>query len=262
MNTNKIFKEISRYGSVIVGAVTLDGYRRGLVSDSITNKINEFREQMETCERKSVELKDRTTDFLNNIEESNAKIVKVSSEISNSIESIKHQAELLKTKMGIINNPEISSDVKLTMTKEVDSINDSLLIKSKIHSEVVSKASNTLDELTKNNGSTSTSSNVLEDLWINFNDFISNASTAELGAIGHISMSIAILFCLGSLVSVFYGDTLIIKFKLEERFPRLAKFIQLRRKFQQYYFLYNVIFIVLILLYVIYINLCVLIYSI
>jgi hypothetical protein len=40
-------------------------------------------------------------------------------------------------------------------------------------------------------------------------------------------MSIAILFSLVSLIFIFYGDWLIIKYKIEEKFPRLAKFIQL-----------------------------------
>lgn len=55
-----------------------------------------------------------------------------------------------------------------------------------------------------------------------------------------------------AIISILYGDYLIIKFKIEERFPRLCKFIQLRRKLKlkKYSLLINfsLIFIVLFIL--------------
>lgn len=79
-------------------------------------------------------------------------------------------------------------------------------------------------------------------------------STDHLIAVGHISASVFVLLCLFSIVSVHYGDLLIKYFKLEDKFPRLAKYIRLRRLFQEYYFIFNVLLIVLILLYIIYMN--------
>ena len=63
-----------------------------------------------------------------------------------------------------------------------------------------------------------------------------------------------ILFSLISIISIFYGEKLIIFFDLENRFPKLAKFIQIRRKFQQYYLLMNIGLIIIVLVIIIYIN--------
>jgi DNA repair exonuclease SbcCD ATPase subunit len=73
-------------------------------------------------------------------------------------------------------------------------------------------------------------------------------------AIVHISGSIFILFCLFSIISIFYGEKLIIFFDLENRFPKIAKFIQIRRKLQQYYLLMNIGLIIIVLTIIIYIN--------
>jgi hypothetical protein len=73
-------------------------------------------------------------------------------------------------------------------------------------------------------------------------------------AIVHISGSMFILFGLISIISIFYGDKLIIFFDLENRFPKIAKFIQIRRKFQQYYLLMNIGLIIIVLLLIIYVN--------
>jgi hypothetical protein len=62
------------------------------------------------------------------------------------------------------------------------------------------------------------------------------------------------MFILFSLISIIYGDKLIIFFDLENRFPKIAKFIQIRRKFQQYYLLMNIGLIIIVLEIIIYIH--------
>jgi hypothetical protein len=73
-------------------------------------------------------------------------------------------------------------------------------------------------------------------------------------AIVHISGSMFILFSLISIISIFYGDKLIIFFDLENRFPKITKFIKIRRKFQQFYLLMNIGLIFIVLAIIIYIN--------
>ena len=63
-----------------------------------------------------------------------------------------------------------------------------------------------------------------------------------------------ILFGLISIISIIYGDKLIIFFDLENRFPKIAKFIQIRRKLQQYYLLLNIVLIIIVLVIIICIN--------
>lgn len=87
------------------------------------------------------------------------------------------------------------------------------------------------------------------------NDFLSGMSTLEISAITHISGAIFILFALFTIICIIYGDMLIIHFKLEERFPKLARFIRLRRKFQQFYLFLNFSLIIVVLFVIIFINL-------
>jgi len=47
-----------------------------------------------------------------------------------------------------------------------------------------------------------------------------------------------ILSALVSIIFIFYGNILIEKYDLINRYPKLATIIQLRQKFQKYYFKY------------------------
>lgn len=90
---------------------------------------------------------------------------------------------------------------------------------------------------------------------------IDTLSQTQKGALIHLSMSITILLCLFSLIGVFYGEQLINYFNLEQRYPKLAGIIKLRRKFQQYYFLWNSLIIIVLLLVVISLNVYILIFT-
>ena len=92
-------------------------------------------------------------------------------------------------------------------------------------------------------------------------EVIDSLSQTQKGAVIHISFSLVILFCLFTLIGVFYGEKLIQYFKLEEKFPRLARYINLRRKFQQFYFLMNSLFILFILIFIIIFNVIIFIYA-
>lgn len=89
-------------------------------------------------------------------------------------------------------------------------------------------------------------------------DLLSGMSTLELGAVVHLSGSLFILFSIMSIISIIFGDELVKYLKLEEKFPRLARFIEIRRKFRYYYLILNFTLIILVLLTIIYLNLFVL----
>jgi hypothetical protein len=87
--------------------------------------------------------------------------------------------------------------------------------------------------------------------------FFDGLNIVQSLAIVHISGSIFILFSLFNLISIFYGEILIKYFDLENKFPKIAKFIQIRRKLQQYYLLINIGLIIIVLVIIIYINIIV-----
>lgn len=104
--------------------------------------------------------------------------------------------------------------------------------------------------------------------WINFfkdlidiiYGFYGQLSLDQIAAISHLFIAIFILLCLTSVIAVIYGDFLLNYLKLEEKYPRLGRFIAIRRKFQHFYLFVNLFLIIAILLYVIYVDLSVLIY--
>jgi hypothetical protein len=111
-----------------------------------------------------------------------------------------------------------------------------------------------IDSSTKDGSSNLISSNYLDSL----QHFFDSLSFEQTLAITNISGSIAILFSLFTITTIFYGEYFISYFKLEDKFPKIAKFIQIRRSFQKYSLLLNYLLIIIILIGIIYINILVL----
>jgi hypothetical protein len=160
------------------------------------------------------------------------------------------------------NGENLSNEAKSMILENMNNTTESLMKESQKKNELL----NTVTNIFKNDGSSNDSTYYfINNIWDQLsniieksNDFVSNASITELGAIGHISMSLAILLCLISIVVVFSGNVIIQRFKLEEKYPKIAKYIRIRQQFQMYYFFINILTIVFILIFVIYINICVL----
>ena len=51
--------------------------------------------------------------------------------------------------------------------------------------------------------------------------------------------------CMFNIISAQFGIFIINYFKITEKYPKLAKIIELRNKFQRYYFIFNCIMIIL-----------------
>jgi hypothetical protein len=93
---------------------------------------------------------------------------------------------------------------------------------------------------------------------MNKGHFLSSLSTIELGAVVRILMAITFYFCLLNIITAYFGDYLIIYFNLEQKYPKLAKWIRYRRTFQHYYTALNTLAILIVLVFMIYVNLVVL----
>ena len=68
-----------------------------------------------------------------------------------------------------------------------------------------------------------------------FKKFIGSLNQEELLALSGLLLNSLILNYTISIILILYGEYLIKRFDLESRFPRLAKFIKLRRTLQNYY---------------------------
>lgn len=106
-----------------------------------------------------------------------------------------------------------------------------------------------LEEINKSSGKSG--NKYISDL----SDFLSSLTFEQTVAIVNISGCIAIIISLISLIIIFYGNILIDSLQLEKRYPRIARFIQWRRKFQMYYSIIDFIIIFSVSAIIIYINL-------
>lgn len=115
---------------------------------------------------------------------------------------------------------------------------------------IISKLDKILEEISRGGGSGS-QSQYTQDI----SNFLNSLSFEQTVAIVHITGCVAILISLLSLFLIFYGNILIDVLQLEKRFPRIARIIQWRRKFQMYYSLIDFIIIFSVSSIMIYINL-------
>jgi ABC-type multidrug transport system permease subunit len=164
-----------------------------------------------------------------------------------------NQSNLLKSK---ISNQNLLSESDI---KNVDNTNN-ILDQLKDINQTFKNSNNELNNILNSieNYINSKNSNNFTDSFMNLihdlNNSIQNMTIHQQLSFLHISGSLFILTSLFSILTIFYGDYLIIKLNLESKFPSFAKFIRLRRKFQQYYILLDVIISSIILLIIIYIN--------
>ena len=156
--------------------------------------------------------------------------------------------ELHKIESSI--NPENPTTEQMSI---FDSISENLN-KGLVH--INDQYSNIIDFITKSSGGKGGFANMLLELnpIETINNFYSSLSMLETLAVVHLSSSVLILLSLTSIISIFYGEVIIKKLRLEEKFPKLVKIIELRRKFQQFYLWINILTIFVVILVVSYVN--------
>ena len=92
-------------------------------------------------------------------------------------------------------------------------------------------------------------------------DFLNSLTLIQEVALMHIFLLITIFFSILSILAVLSGNEPIKDFNLEKKYPKLALFFRLRVKFQRYYLLWNIFYIVLVCMVSVGFNLLILFYS-
>ena len=175
--------------------ITLDGYRRAIIRDSKTNESNRLLEDTVRKYESAVKQVEEKQDLIASNETEMAASL---GRIKQGLEIVNHDTKNLTNQ--IINNQNVDTSYKVlnkSTTNVIDEINK---LMEKINNRPVSN------------------NKFLNNIF----DF-SSYTTAELGAIGHIFTCIFISGCLLDIAVAYYGDYLIIYYKLEEKYPRLAK---------------------------------------
>jgi hypothetical protein len=253
----KLRKVLDSCGKFISGAAvlaTLDSYfKDSKINTTLRDKLLE--EQVKN-QRLSLEIQELSK-FENKLEIADVKFNKLDADLIETSNNFTHECEILK---------DINSKLKSTNLNQNDlsELNNDLVHHTENITNELSSSNNILNDFKEmiekliGSGSGSNSDlNFIDNInnfWINYNNFLITLSTQQKGALAHLLVSIFILWCLISIIIIIYGDYLIKYFKLEEKYTRLARFIQLRRKFEHFNLLLNISLIILILLYTIYVD--------
>ena len=144
----------------------------------------------------------------------------------------------------------VLQDHQLELLRELNQKVDQLSTKS----DIITKRLDDLEEVVKNLGKGA--NKFISDF--NFDDYYSYLDTlTSLQVVGIINILIFILLLIIILENlfIFFGNEIIKYLELERKYPRFAKFIQLRAKFQRYYLLWNIFLMFVVCFYGIFVNL-------
>ena len=214
--------------------ITLDSYRRAVIRDS---KVKEADRLLQDTVKNYQSVVKQVEEKQDLIASNNTEVVASLGRIKQGLELVDRDTHNLANQISINNNQGIDTSSEIL---------------SKSTTNVINEINKLVDKINRSGSNNNSLNNIFD---------FSSYTTAELGAISHIFACIFIFGCLFDIAVAYYGDYLIIYYKLEEKYPRLAKWIKLRRKFQHYYIGLNIILISIVLLFVICVNYTVLKYK-
>lgn len=169
---------------------------------------------------------------------------------------IKDMEDLYKSTGTKIQDHFNSSNKQLSQ-QQIDRIMESY---NQEMGKLISKSINKLSELEKFLEDNGLNKKLFEDNFItnlikDFKDYLSTLSIEQLCILIDFLLITLVLSCLITILIAFYGNFLIDKFSLEEKYPKLSGIIKLRRKFQHYYIISNSLIIIIALIFMGYVNL-------
>lgn len=87
----------------------------------------------------------------------------------------------------------------------------------------------------------------INDLITNYKEFLSTLNGEQLACLSNTIGFIMIFFAMLTITAMLIGEYFINILKLKTRFPRLAKYIEYKKKVDKFYLIYNIIFIYVII---------------
>ena len=237
------FNNSLRYLSVVSLSLGIYSHIKSKSLEKITNELINERNKFNELNNKYQELlQAKLTE--NEIAKiiSNEKIQKLIEEMNIVKSKISKQNLLTESDVKNVNNTDNIIDQLSDVNQKFQNTNNDL----NSFIDVVQKYVNSKN----NNFIPNSFTNLINDL----NNIINSMTLEQNLAFINISASFFILFSMFSILFIFYGDYLITKLNLETKYPRLAKLIQLRRKFQHFYILLDITISIIFLLLIIYLN--------
>ncbi len=222
-------------------------------------KLSDMETKLEQIQSKNDQIKDLAIDSLSKKEEllnKNNELVEESKNVYNCMQNVSEKwakiVELYtknnnKTNNQSNDNSQINDNAPEILNELENTLNEIEKCNEQFESIVKFAIKSTNDDNSKKF--------IDSDKIIEYLQNINNLTFEQTVYVLHLTGAIGVLLSLISLITIFFSDFLINYFQLEQKYPRIAKFIQLRRKFQNYYFIVNSLIILVICVVTIYINL-------
>ena len=263
MTSNKTLKQL---GNGILGLSA------GLTIHSwyLSMKDNELKKLIKTYQERDAELATKLLNMQEDkilSEQTKNEFIRAANQEIDRLTLIKEamDANNNKSLIDLILNRKVTQSVQTpqqsTSQTIIDAVNNNNVNWNSNKTQSISELKRLLDEYGKS-GSNSNSNlkdstnffDKVHNFIESYMEWLDHLNMYQKGVVANILVLILILSCLISLIAIYYSDLLIKYFNLETNFPRLAKYINLRRKFQQYYFFFNSIIIIISLITLIIMN--------
>lgn len=233
--------------------LTLTSFSLVIYNTIRTNKTKLLEDKIIKQETKYEELNNKYTSLLEN----NVSRLENEREIFEESNNLRRDVEVLDQKLR--SSLEIKKDLQNKYSENISdtSINEQLqeLVKTDVEIQnMYESVNNKFDSFINKINTLLNNSNNKSQYLDSLQSFFDGFNYEQNLAMSNILGSIFIIFTLFSIISIFYGEKLITYFDLENKYPKLTNFIQIRRKFQHYYLLMNISLIIIVLLLIIYVN--------
>jgi len=246
------FSRVRSFAGWLTTAMAIDGYRRAIASDKINNILVEIKKENDSKMKQLEQMQSNLEIIEDKVSWLNTKYTAVHGRIEKMIQELnKNKQKLTEYNEDPDKNQTLIEEIQRNSEEIVDRISTEL-------TDFNDSTTNKVNEIFKSLSDSENSSKLFDDYLQQFNSIFDNLSTLEKGAVAYILMSITIYYCIIGIAISYYGDRLIIYFKLEEKYPRLAKWIQYRRTIQHYSIGLNLLMVLTIVGYVAYVNILIL----
>lgn len=229
----KVFDFLKKYlAPGILGAITVDSYRRQLISERQGALQEALRNKSERELANEIwQEKIMHQNLSNGLQARNNAIEELDKNISNK----EKLCETLTDKLNNNNftNGETADSVKMWLNyhkEELVKLNDN---RTNVYKD--------LCKYINDNVKKSDTFDWISDLIEKYQSFLNNLSLDQIVALFNIICEIMILMALTSICILLIGESLINKLNLDTRYPRLSKYIRMKEKLNKYYLKYYII---------------------
>jgi hypothetical protein len=183
-----------------------------------------------------LELKKKEDLIVENLNTQN-KIASLSADISDQLETVSHNSRMITEYTEKLKDADLDSKEREFITSTVD---QNVSQKTESIEKANSALKNIMDSLFSDNYNFQLN-NIIES----YKEFLNTLTVEQHSPILNILGLIIIFSCIISIIIIIYSEYLIRYFNIETRYPKISKFIQIRRTLQQYYLSINLIIILI-----------------